>query len=188
MAKWGLWTAHRYIWAGAAVRRQVGADGRSLQRPWRVRSEEAIAEATRIRARRPQGVWSRVLGWGCIGIALVAALQPMSWAQPHLEVSAHGVPAPEAPGRSIAISAPKYDPVEAGFHWSAGDQDGLVSLVVLGDEYREVARFDGIEGSAFFPDQGGAGPLRTGQTYAAYLVGSCDGSVTKSPLVSFVWR
>ena len=188
MAKWGLWTAHRYVWAGAAVTRKVGADGRLLKRAWRTRSENAVTEANRIRARRPQGIWPRVLGWGCIGVALVTAINPMTWVQPTVEVSAYSGLAPESPGRSIAISSPQYDPSSAGFHWPAGEVSGPYRLVILAEDYLPIAEFDGIEGSTFCPDPESLEALSKGERYAAYLLATHEERAVKSPLISFVWE
>lgn len=153
-----------------------------------MRSEEAVAEATRIRAARSQAVWPRVLGWAFIGVALAVALNPMTWVQPHLVVSAHGGLVPEPPGRSIAISSPHYVDAAAAFRWREGDVTGPFSLVVLAEDYLPIVQFDGIERSPFRPEEAAAAALRPGTSYSAYLLATHRGRLVKSPLTTFVWR
>ena len=157
MARWALFAAHRYVWAGAAVPRTVGPDGRPLQRGWRQRSERAAAEAQRIRAARPQSVWPKVLGWVCIGVALWGVLMPVGSmptaveASRHVALSTGGRPAPEPRGPAIAISSLRRLPDGEGFGWRAGEVAGPFTFVLLGEDYRRIAVVDGIEAAPWPP-------------------------------------
>jgi len=95
---------------------------------------------------------------------------------------------PEPPGRSIAISSPHYVEMAAAFRWQDGDVTGPFQLVILGEDYRPVAHFDGIEQSPYRPDGAGAEALVAGRGYAAYLLATHNGRLVKSPLRTFVWR
>lgn len=95
---------------------------------------------------------------------------------------------PEPPGSSIAISSPHFVDLAGAFRWGPGEVAGPFELVILGEDYREVARFDGIEGSPYRPAGEGQKALEAGKTYAAYLLAASEGRMVKSPLVSFVWR
>ena len=188
MAKWGLWAAHRYVWAGASVPRAIGPDGRPLQKPWRMPSETAVAEATRIRASRAQPWWPRVVGWACIGVACFVALRPMTWVPPHARLSAATVLGPEAPRPMIAISSPHFVPEAAAFRWAEGDVRGPFTMVVLTEELLPLARFDGIEQSPWRPEGAGSELLQPGARYHSYLLGSHLGRQVKSPLITFDWK
>ena len=187
MAKWGLWTANRYVWAGASVPRTIGPDGRPLRRPWRQRSDRAIGQAERIRAMRRQPAWPRVLGWACIGIALGVALRPMTWVSSDVGLSAAALPVPEARGPAIAISELHHVAGAGSFHWETDRQTGSLRFVLLAEDYQTLATLDGIAGSPWYPELAVLGHLQPGATYHAYLVGSVGGRLVKSPLTTFVW-
>ena len=188
MAKWALWAAHRYVWAGAAAPRTVGPDGRLLQRPWRVRSERAAAEAHRVRAARPQSRWPRLLGWACIGVACVGALMPVGPLPPHVPVSAASGPGPEVRGPAIAISSLTFDEQLGAFRWPELPGVGAYRLVLLGADYREITTFDGIERSPWKPTDELRVSWKPTQTYHAYLLAVANDRTVKSPMVRFVWQ
>lgn len=95
---------------------------------------------------------------------------------------------PEPPGRSIAISSPHYIELAHAFHWLEGDVPGPFQLVILGEDYRPIAQFDGIEQSPFRPEGAAAEALIPGRGYTAYLLAAHNGRLVKSPLRTFVWR
>ena len=123
-----------------------------------------------------------------MGMAVATAMNPMTWVQPRVEVSANGGVVPEPPGPSIAISSPYYVGAVAGFRWRQDDVSGPFSLVVLAEGYVPIARFDGIEGSPFCPDAPASAVFAHGDRYSAYLLATHEGREVKSPLTTFVWE
>jgi hypothetical protein len=188
MAKWGIWGAHRYVWAGAAAPRSIGPDGRPLSKPWRPRSERAQREAVSIRAARPQPRWPRILGWGCIGIALFAAIQPVALERQHVQLSASLLPVHESYGPAIAIPSLVFEAQGSVFGFDQGPTRGPFSLVILAEDYRELGRFGGIVHSPYRAPLELSGLLRRGICYHAYLLCEHFGRQVKSPLITFEWR
>lgn len=188
MAKWGLWAAHRYLYPGASEPRTVGVDGRLLQRPWRVRSERVVAEARWRRASRPQSRLPRMMGWLCIGIACVAALMPVGPLPSHVPVSAASGPVPEPVRRAVVLPAPEVDPEQGTFCWAAAAQRGRYELVLLGEDYRELARLDATDAAPFRAPEAFAQALDAGRRYHAYVRVGRDARALRSELVTFVWR
>lgn len=188
MAKWGLWTAHRYMWAGASVPRTIGPDGRPLRRPWRQRSDRAVGEAERIRAMRRQPVWPRVFGWACIGIAMGVALRPMTWVSSDVGLSAAAPPVPEPRRPAIAIPELEHLATAGAFRWQPGPSAGPFRFVLLAEDYQTLATHDGIEGLPWHPEQEVLSRLEPGVVYHAYLVAPAGGRLVKSPLTTFVWH
>ena len=123
-----------------------------------------------------------------MGMAVAAAMDPMTWVQPRVEVSAHGGTVPEPSGPSIAISSPYYVGAAAAFRWREDGVSGPFSLVDLAEGYVPIARFDGIEGSPFCPDAQASAVLAHGDRYSAYLLATHEGREVKSPLTTFVWE
>ena len=188
MAKWALWTAHRYVTAGAAVPRTIGPDGRPLARPWRSPRADAVAAARRARAARPQPIWPKVVGWVCIGVASWAALSPVGPLPRHVPLSAAKGPGPDALRPAIAISPVEHLPARGGFRWQAGPTQPPFTFVLLDLDYRELVRVDGIEETPWQPPAHVRELLVTGAVYHAYVLAGQEHDTWKSPLVSFDWR
>lgn len=145
MAKWGIWAAHRYVSAGAAAPREYGADGRTLQRPWRLRDAERVMLAARRRAARAQPRWPRLLGWLCIGVAVVAAAAPVGPLPSDGGLSAAGRPGPEATASVVDFDAPQFEPATRTLRWRVPvGASGPFTVLLLGADYRPLARRDGI--------------------------------------------
>ncbi len=188
MGKWAVWAAHRYVRAGASAPREVGVDGRPLRRPWRVRSPEAVAKARRVRAARPQAKWPKLLGWACIGVACIAAIRPVGPVPVDVGVSASGAPAPEPAGPALQIAALQFDEQRGCFCWQELPGGGPYAFVLLGADYREIARFDGIGAAAWRPSGAVADALERGVTYHAYVQCVVDHRSVRSPLLRFTQR
>jgi hypothetical protein len=188
MGKWAVWAAHRYVRAGASAPREVGADGRLLGRPWRVRSPEAVTKARRVRAARPQARWPKLLGWACIGVACVAAIQPVGPMPVDVRVSAATAPAPEPAGRALQIQGLRFDESRGAFRWEHLQGAGPYTFVVLGADYREVARFDGIGAAEWQPSGTVASALQAGATYHAFVRSVADRGTVRSALLRLTWR
>src|SRR5262245_62931456 len=70
-------TPKHHLRAGAAAPREVGPDGRALRRPWRIVSPAVMRRVQQHRATRPQPRWPRVFGMACMGVAILALLDPV---------------------------------------------------------------------------------------------------------------
>jgi hypothetical protein len=88
----------------------------------------------------------------------------------------------------IAISAPHYAEVAGLFRWEEGEIRAPFRMVLLAEDYRPLAEFDGIASSPWRPDGPLAELLTPGSRYHAYLLASHLGRVVKSPLTTFVWQ
>lgn len=146
MSKWALLAAHRYL---ERDRRSVlRADGCSWSQGWRARTPQADAKAKRIRAARHQPWWPRPLGVALLGVAMLAALDPVVPMPTHVAASSARSPSgllalvAEFPQGSLTSSPP-------AFCWSGTAAHGATTLVVFGADYSELARFDGIVGSSW---------------------------------------
>jgi len=184
MSKWALWAAHRYVRAGAAVPRLVGPDGRLLARPWRVRSEDAIAAARAVRGLRRQPWWPRLLGLFCIGLACMFAIDPVGSIPTDVAAFSSARPAPRLaspcalPGRAANSGGPPE------FRWRAGDAEPPYSVVVLDAGYAQVLRRDGIETTRWQADAAAAAVLRGGGTFHWYVLADALGRPVASPLAT----
>jgi len=177
--RWGWFSAHRYLRSGSTAR-TVGADGRPLQRPWRVWSETAEQECQRIRAGRPQPIWPRALGWTLLGVAVLAVIDanhplpreaPASSARPAESLVWLAAESPDGPCEGV--------PRE--FRWS-GDVAPPYRLVVLDGGYAELVRIDDLGAPACPPSAALAALLATGGTFHWYVEGEREGHRTRSPL------
>ena len=153
MAKWALWTAHRYMRAGVASPRTTGPDGRSLQKPWRQRSERAVAAAGLVRAGRRQRPWPKLLGWACIALATASVFMPMTPSSLHVGASSGRRPVPARRGPALGISGLAFDEQLGSFRWQPVEGGGVSRLVLLGDDYSPIDSVDGIEGSSWRPSE-----------------------------------
>jgi hypothetical protein len=185
MAKWAVFSAHRYVVAGAAVPRVVGPDGRLLRRPWRQRSPEAVAAAREVRRARRQAVWPRVLGWACIGMAIWAALDPVGPMASHVAVSAATSPEPEVVRPEVVFPRGDLAAPPGEFTWVA---EGACTLVLLDAGYHELARADGIEGGRYRPTGAFAEAIQTPGAYHWYALAGAGRQARKSVLETFVIR
>ncbi|MFK7740859.1 MAG: hypothetical protein AB8H80_11105 [Planctomycetota bacterium] len=187
MAGWGIWAAHRYLTPDAAGPRMVGRDGRLLQRPMGERSERAVIEAQRRRSSRRQSPWPRVLGWLCIGVACMAAALPIQPVPSHVRLSAAARPEPESIRRAIVLPAITVD--VPGRSVVLPSQDlGSIRLVVLGGDYREIARFVGMASSPFRLPDALCSQLEPGSTYHAYAISGVAPTERRSAIATFAWR
>ncbi|MFO1076729.1 MAG: hypothetical protein U1E73_03275 [Planctomycetota bacterium] len=105
-------------------------------------SEHVRTEAVRLRRARRQPLWPRIVGWGLMSMALLAAVggeYPMA-TPTHSEVSTTAYPA------LVPITAtPDHSPTEgvpAEIAWQ-GPLDPPFAFVLLDDGYRELLRVAG---------------------------------------------
>ena len=187
MTKWALFAAHRYVWAGAAAPRAIGPNGRPLRRPWRMRSEQVVREAIRRRATRPQPLWPRVLGWTCIGVAILAALMPMGPVPRHVQVSASSRPVPESLPSGNNLAAVAFVAAKREFCWQSANCDPPLSLVLLAADYRELGRVAGAGKTAWQLPDSLRDAVQSGETYHCYVLAKQSGKLTKSPLLTLEW-
>lgn len=141
MAKWALWSAHRYLERQAARPRR--GDGVAWSYPWRRRSVTAIVIAANLRAARPQPRWPRLVGALCLGLAALAA------AAPGLSMPTHVPGSSTHPGRGLLGLTADFPcgPLPGlphTFRWSAPAAPGEATVVVLASDYTEFLRLDGI--------------------------------------------
>jgi hypothetical protein len=145
MAKWALLSAHRYLEMQAARPRR--GDGVAWSYPWRRRSVTAITLAANLRAARPQPRWPRLVGVLCLGLAALAA------ATPGLSMPTH-VPGSSTHrgGGLLGLHADFPSGPLPGlphtFRWTAPAGATAATVVVLGSDYTELLRLDGIAGTA----------------------------------------
>lgn len=180
----GAWFVARLASAGASAPRTTGADGRALRRPWRIASPAAVRQAQRERAARPQPWWPRPAGMLLVGVAAVAALRPIA---PVPRQVAGAVATAPAPCSGLAPE-PWDDTAALPFAWPAPVPAGAVSLVLLDAGYREVARREGLGGTAWTADAALRESLADGATYHWYVLATDGDAPQKSRLQSFAWR
>ncbi len=182
MSRWALWSAHRYVQAGAAVPRCVGVDGRLLRRPWRMRSPAAIRGAQQVRAARSQPWWPRPLGVLCLGVAFIFALDPVGPIPTHVAASSS---ARTGPRLASVVLAHRADEPLARFRWQAGATQPPFAVVLFDVGYGEILRRDGIGDISWALDAEAAARLASGGTFHWQVVGDDRGRPAPSPLGSF---
>lgn len=183
MSRWGVWAAHRYVQAGAAVPRQHGPDGQPLRRSWRTVRPSVAASVRQIRALRPQPWWPRAFGLLCLGIACMAALDPVGALPADLQASASARTRAEL--SIVSAIAPIGEvTMPTAFRWRAGDCQGPFTLLLLDAGYDEVARVEGGDATEW-PAAHFRAWLRRGQTYSWCVLASAFGRPVVSPLQSF---
>ncbi len=183
MSKWGLWAAHRYVQAGAAVPRLSGPDGKMLKNPWRIASEQACRTARLHRATRPQPIWPRPLGFLCIGLAVVYAIDPIGPIPSHVAASSSARTGPRlASLRTIAPAGAGTLPT--AFEWRAGEAAGPFTWILVDAGYDELQRRDGIEGARWQPDAQVQTVLQAGGTFHWYVIGDGMGKPVASALAT----
>lgn len=180
MSKWAVWAAHRYLERGTNTR-TVGADGRLLHRPWRVRRAEVRDAARRERAARAQPFWPHPLGWVLIGIAAFAVIDADN------PIPSHGGDSSTFAGgslRRLTAKAPvgPNEGVPATCRWFAYDVPPPFSVVLLDEGYNELARQDDIGGTTWRPTGPVADELGKGGVFHWYVESTTDGKPTRSLL------
>jgi len=188
MGKWGLWAAHRYVRAGAAEPRVVGADGKLLQKPWRQRSERAVARARHLRASRRQAPWPKLLGWGCIGVAGLAAFSPVTPLPSHVPVSAEASPEPEQRSRVRSIEGLAFDQQLGAFRWQEPAGAGAYRFVLMGEDYRTVQTIDGIGAPPWRPSAEQSASWKSGVMFHGAVQTVVNDRIVRSPMIRFVWQ
>ncbi|MGC6487951.1 MAG: hypothetical protein ACON4Z_09925, partial [Planctomycetota bacterium] len=174
----------------ASAPRSGGADGRPLLRPGREPAERAAAEAGRVRAARRQAAWPKLLGWGCIGVACIAAVAPVTPSPWHVEVSAERGPAHEPRRPAMAIASLGFDEQLGAFRW---DEPGPATaaarrFVLLGEDYAQLAVVDGIGPSPWRPTAAQTEGWRRGVPLHGFVLSVVNDRTVKSPMIRFVWR
>jgi hypothetical protein len=184
VSKWALWAAHRYVRAGAAVPRQVGVDGRTLYRPWRQVSEHTRATVSVLRAQRVQPLWPRSVGWACLGMAVLFALQqPGAPVPPHVAGSASARPGPRlASPSALSPAGPSGLTAASRFTWRAAGAEPPFALLVFDAKLDPVLRRDGIDGTAWTPDADALALLQRTGTFHWQVLGDGCGRPLASAL------
>jgi hypothetical protein len=186
MSKWALFSAHRYVRWGSGAR-TVGADGRLLAKPWRVRSLAAQREAQNRRAARAQPFWPRPLGWMLIGIAVLAVIDADYPIPTHVEASS----AVSGPRLMLPVAQKPCGPGEGvplEFRWDELDVPPPFRVFVHDEDYDELARIDDI-GTAFCPVTGTlATRLAEGGVFHWCVEGDVAGRPVRSALQTFEIR
>lgn len=190
MSRWALWSAHRYVRAGASAPRLHGPDGRELVRPWRLTAAEIERRVRQLRAARPQPKWPRLLGVLLLALAGVAALHPVGSIPTHVAASASARPVPRL--LSLRGESPDGD-VDAAptwFRWrSEGLDAALPRTVVLCDaSYTEIARAAGVAGDGWQASGRIGELLAGGGTFHWFVEATASGRLVRSPLQTFAIR
>jgi hypothetical protein len=142
MSKWALLAAHRYLEHPAAAR-TIGANGRSLQRPWRIRSPRAVQQAAYERTQRRQPWWPRLLGAVCLCLSVHAGLHP-EYSMPSPVGASSTDPRQRIEPIATVTPGPIHEGVPQYLAWSDAAVPPPYRLVVCDAELAPLAVFDDL--------------------------------------------
>lgn len=185
MSRWALFATHGSRRAGASVPRRFGADGRELQRPWRIPTSQVELQVQQVRAMRRQPVWPRVLGMLLLGVAGVAALHPVDPVARHVAGSASARTVPVPLRLRLESPAGPLDEPPVTFHWSGARASAVHTLVFCDASYTEVARADGIVGASWQVTPAVAALFADGGTFHWFALGGDTRAPARSTFESF---
>lgn len=86
------------------------------------------------------------------------------------------------------LTAPAFEVADGSFRWSSESAAGSATFVLLGEDYRELARRDGIERGTYRPSGQLADQLRAGARYHAFVQFDDGSGPRRSELCSFAWQ
>ncbi|MCR9246184.1 MAG: hypothetical protein NXI31_14230 [bacterium] len=188
MGKWGVFSALRYLGTDRAGRRKVRPDGRPFRHPVGEWSESVRAEVRRRRSAAPQPWWPRVVGWGLVGIALLAAVKAEYPLASGVRVDSTRVLSVAEASRLVAITplAPggPVEGVPALFAWHTTARPPF-SLVIFDAGYRELGRMEDLHDSPIRPNAELARRLGFGGTFHWFVEGQSPEGAVRSPLETF---
>lgn len=88
----------------------------------------------------------------------------------------------------MAISSLEFDEQLGAFRWPAVPTEDPYRLVLLGEDYSQVAVIDGIAVSPWKPTAADTVSWKPTATYHAYVLAVVNDRTVKSPMVRFVWQ
>lgn len=140
-----------------------------------------------LRAARPQPFWPRPLGVLLIGLAALAVIDPDYPIPTHVQASSAARAPRLMPLRAEHPDGPT-EGVPAAFTWQVDDVPPPYALVVLDEEYAELARFVDVGGTAWVPPADLRARLATGGDYHWYVEGTQGERTVQSLLAALQIR
>ncbi|MEZ6037647.1 MAG: hypothetical protein R3F29_09210 [Planctomycetota bacterium] len=95
---------------------------------------------------------------------------------------------PEPTGPALLIDDLRFDADDARLSWSDAVVDAPYTVLVLGPDYREMARSEGVAEASWTVEAGLREQFVPGETYHVVVLGGQEHHTRKSPLLSFAWR